>query len=144
MVTSQEQALVALKSAGFRITPQRRDVVELLSSKKRRFTVQEIHSRLKQKHSGLSIDTVYRTLATLVELGIVAELNLRGDASIYEYQGTDDHHHHHAICMRCGKAICLEECPVPAAFEKSLKKIHFQALNHSFEVYGYCRECQSR
>ncbi|MCB1326009.1 MAG: transcriptional repressor [Leptospiraceae bacterium] len=133
--------IALLREAGLRVTPQRTDIIRLMAGRARRYSVQEVHRSLSKKHPGLSLDTVYRTLNTLARLDIVSRVNLQNTEVVqYEFQDPG-HHHHHAICMECGKSICLDECPLPAAFFDSLRRMKFQPEHHAFEVYGRCAAC---
>ncbi len=129
-----------LRDEGFRITPQREDILRLLAEDPRRRSVQEIFNEIRAIHGSISLDTVYRTLATFANLGVVAQIKAHGTDVVYEFQ-PPGHHHHHAVCLSCGKSICLTECPLPKSYFRNLENENFRVLSHSFEVYGYCNSC---
>ena len=136
------EALERLRKEGFRITPQREDILRLLATRRGRHSVQDVFQKIRKKHRSISLDTVYRTLATLANLGVVGQIKLHGADLLYEFQAAG-HHHHHAVCVNCGTSICLAGCPLPKSFFADLERRDFRVLNHAFEVYGYCAECQA-
>ncbi len=135
-----DYSLNVLKREGLRITPQRTDIVKLLAGEKRKLSVQQVYRAIAKRHPGISLDTVYRTLATLAQLGLVSQINMQGGDHLYEFQGVN--HHHHAVCLGCGESVCMDECPFPQAFFQSLEQKRFRVQSHAFEVYGYCAKCQ--
>lgn len=139
---SLEYSLAVLKREGLRITPQRTDILKLLSGGRSKVSVQQVYSEIKKQHPGISLDTVYRTLGTLSKLGLVSQINMQGGDLLYEFQGQS--HHHHAICIGCGHSFCLDDCPLPAEFFQNLERRNFRVQSHAFEVYGYCDKCQER
>ncbi|MCR9142987.1 MAG: transcriptional repressor [bacterium] len=136
-----QAALDLLKSEGFRITPQREDILGLLAKRKGSHSVQAVFQEIRKKHRAISLDTVYRTLSTLANLGVLSQIKLHGADLVYEFQGAG-HHHHHAVCLNCGGSICLSVCPLPENFFQDLERQEFRVINHAFEVYGYCASCQ--
>lgn len=59
----------------------------------------EIHALVAACAPAVTLSTVYRTLATLVDRGLVHATSCRGE-SHYGFAGGP---HHHAICARCGR-----------------------------------------
>ncbi len=135
------KALELLKSEGLRITPQREDILHLLARRPGGHSVQDVFQEIRKKHRSISLDTVYRTLSTLANLGVLSQIKLHGADLVYEFQGAG-HHHHHAVCLTCGNSLCLSECPLPEGFFRDLERREFRVVNHAFEVYGYCASCQ--
>lgn len=136
-----QAALALLKSEGLRITPQREDILHLLARRKGRHSAQSVLQEIRKKHQAISLDTVYRTLSTLANLGVLSQIKLHGADLVYEFQGAG-HHHHHAVCLNCGDSICLTVCPLPKNFFQDLERQEFRVINHAFEVYGYCVGCK--
>ena len=139
--TAVAKALELLKSEGLRITPQREDILHLLARRRGGHSVQDVFQEIRKKHRSISLDTVYRTLSTLANLGVLSQIKLHGADLVYEFQGAG-HHHHHAVCLNCGHSMCLSECPLPEGFFQDLERREFRVVNHAFEVYGYCASCQ--
>jgi len=132
--------LETLKNKGYKLTPQRRLIIELVNRSDRRLNASEIHAYIEKKHPRISLDTVYRNLRLLAELGIVHQIPLQS-GMVYESAVT---HHHHLVCVDCGKVACLHYCPDYYAYSKQAETQGFEVLGHKFEVQGRCPSCKIR
>ncbi len=132
-----------LKALGLRLTPQRSHILAVLKAAGKPISAYDIYSQLKSTFPHISIDTVYRNLTMFTTIGVALQINLQNSASaLFEYQG--ERHHHHAVCIRCGKNICVEACPGTPEFGYPAGEEGFQVTGHAFEVYGFCSECQKQ
>lgn len=132
-----------LKENGYKLTPQRRAIVEIIiNNKGNHLTTEEIYNLVKINCPEIGLATVYRTVLLLDEIGIVARLDLNDGCSRYELVSEDEHHqHHHLICINCGKVIEVEGDLLEDLEEKIEKKYEFKIENHSVKFYGICKEC---
>ena len=62
---------------------------------------------MKKKDPRVGRVTVYRTLAVMVEAGLVEERQFRKDRVLYEHV-VGHHHHDHMVCVSCGKILEFE------------------------------------
>jgi Fe2+ or Zn2+ uptake regulation protein len=133
--------LEKLRDKGCKITPQRRIIIQSLIKFDKFPTALELCNDIRETDPEIGMDTVYRTLNLLVDMGIVNQINLPGkDVKVFEL--TLEGHHHHLVCLSCGAADCLDYCPVD---EKKLQKaagLKFEIVGHSLELYGYCEKCK--
>jgi Fur family transcriptional regulator, ferric uptake regulator len=84
----------------------------------------------------LSLATVYRNIAALMEEGWLVAVELPGAAPRYEVGGKE--HHHHFCCTQCGKLYELEGCEI--ALTSQLPD-GFVMTGHEFFLYGSCAGC---
>lgn len=137
-----EKIIKKLKDRGCKITPQRRAVIQSLLNFTKFPTALEVFNDIKATNPDVGLDTVYRNLNLLVEIGLVNQITLAGkDVKVFEL--SIDGHHHHLVCLGCGQTNCLDYCPVD---EKSLQTAagsEFQVTRHSLEIYGYCQKCKN-
>lgn len=137
-----ERLLDLLRSRGHKITPQRRAVIAALLAGGHFVTAQQILDYVKQIHPDISLDTVYRNLSLLIELGAVDEIRTPNrDGNLFEVLTTS--HHSHLVCLTCGRAKCLPFCPIKSSDIEQAGVDGFTVTSHSLEFYGYCRECQT-
>ncbi len=127
-----------LREAGFKATPQRTLLLNVLSKEDRPLTVSEIKERLG------SVDqvTIYRALEAMATKDIVRKVDTKHAYTHYELVATKKHHHH-AICVVCGKIEDVELC-LPRTLEKEVLKglKNFSAISsHSLEFIGRCTKC---
>ena len=130
-----------LSDRGYKVTPQRRIILQVLSDSHRHLSAEEIAEEVKQIEPGISVATVYRNLNLLADIGIVSRLDLHEGPARYELnQG----HNHHLVCLGCGNAIKLGFCPMQGEIKKIIEESGFEVDSHHFEITGYCQECQVR
>lgn len=143
MVSQREldHSFKRIRDLGLRLTPQRTEILSILIQAQAPISAQEIHQSVIKRQPAVSLDTVYRNLTTLTEVGLVSQVGLQNrDSARFEYQGQD--HHHHAICLRCRKSVCIGEISSQPGIEKELKVLGFKPMGHVFEVYGLCADCR--
>ncbi len=88
-----------LRSHGFRLTHQRLEVVREVASTDSHPDVDCVFRGVRHRVPTVSLDTVYRTLGTLADLGLVHRVSGPTAAARYDANTT---RHHHFICTRCG------------------------------------------
>lgn len=87
--------------------------------------------------------TVYRTLQTFVEKGIIHTIPTTDNSVRYALckDCTEGHHHDnhvHFICLQCGNTLCLEDVTAPNV---SLP-IGFSLNGIEVVVKGVCKDCK--
>jgi len=125
------------KKKGYKLTPQRRIILEILSEEKH-ISAEEIYERIRSSQPNVSFGTVYRNLNILLELGLIKQLDFKDGRTRFEL---NEGHHHHLICLNCGSAVEIQSCPFSSEVQKAAISQNFSIKSHSFKVYGYCRNC---
>ncbi len=130
-----------LRGRGMRLTHQRLEVVREIAATDEHPDVESIFRRVRTRVPTISLDTVYRTIATLVELGYVTRTMLTPGPARYDANLT---HHHHFVCTRCGVARdiadpSLDAIRVPAGAE-GLGKVETVEV----QLRGVCAACERR
>ena len=139
MKTALLDPAAILREAGYRATPARIKLLELLATEKRPLTVTQIHKKLG--YSELNEVTLYRALEALVASHIVRRVDLQqGHAHCYEYA---DKHHHHIVCTKCEKVEDFSDKLCEEVVVKATKKSSsFKTItSHSMELFGLCASC---
>lgn len=85
-----------------RVTPQRLEIYSELARATDHPTAEMLYQRLKHKMPSLSLDTVYRTLATLVSHNLVHRVESGQNQARFEVQHI---HHHHIVCRKCNNIM---------------------------------------
>ena len=128
----------------YRLTPQRRLVLELFwEHKDKHLSAEEVHRLLQDKEKQVGLATVYRTLDLLVELGLLHKHHFGDGRSRYEsVQKTTEHHHHHLLCMNCQEILEVKE-DLLHHLEKRIAEEHdFKVIDHQLQFFGYCSRCR--
>lgn len=93
------QFKAAAKEAGFKLTHQRLEIFRAVASSLDHPTAEAVHRGVLMTTPTVSLDTVYRTLWLLTDLGLLTTLGPRQDSVRFD-ANVDNHHHY--ICMGCG------------------------------------------
>jgi Fur family peroxide stress response transcriptional regulator len=133
------ELISALKEHGFRLTPQRIELVRLIASSEGHPSASEFHTRIKRQFPTISHATVYKTLALLKEMDQVLEIDLRDDS---RYDGNRPQPHPHLICNRCGKIIDGELDLEPAVLKELERSSGYKILRSQISFYGLCPNCK--
>ncbi|MCW3489197.1 Fur family transcriptional regulator [Dethiobacter alkaliphilus] len=130
-----------LKEKGYKLTSQRRQIIEALRLTGRRASAREIYEALSKDNPHISMDTVYRNLRLLTEIGVVHQISLQSGA-VFELD--DKRHHHHLVCVDCEEVVCIPYCPEAKSYNEFAGSAGFEVLGHVFEVYGRCAACREK
>ena len=136
----------SLREYGLKNTPSRQAVLAILAHTEEPVTAEEVYRRILSAGEGkpgalrrVSLSTVYRTLATLAEKGLL--LKSTGPDGALSYQLRDSRHRHYLICTRCGSAVPISGCPLEALEQSLGKETGFSITGHNLELYGLCPRC---
>jgi Fur family peroxide stress response transcriptional regulator len=130
----------ALRAAGYRLTRQRRAILNYLATTEAHPSAQQVFQEARKEQPSLSLATVYNTLETLASMGLI---------KILDFQAMDNRHetnlvpHINLICTSCGKIQDFEEELTIRAGEVK-EKFGFQVKNFRLEYYGLCSTCRVR
>jgi Fur family ferric uptake transcriptional regulator len=130
-----------LKEKGYRLTPQRMMVLEVLHEADEHITAPEIYNRVRVKYPWINKSTVYRALELLKKLDLVTETELGGDRLYYHH--IEKGHHHHLICQKCQRVIDIDESIFSPLEDTLRRKYKFQADLRHLAIQGHCLRCRS-
>lgn len=129
-----------LKEFELRITEQRQLVLEVLFNEQRALTFAEIESKLENQ---LDRVTLYRTLKTFTDKGLLHEIADSGKVSKYAFRDSNAeenaHNHLHFTCIKCKTTTCLESVELPEIVLPNGYSIN----NIHFHIKGNCNECNA-
>ena len=86
----------------------------------------------------MSLATVYKTLKTLVEIGLVQELNV-GEGN-FRYDA-NYHEHAHVQCVNCGKVEDIDFIDFSSLNNLVEEKTNYKIKFNKLFFYGECNEC---
>jgi len=126
------------REAGVKLTHQRLEIFRELAASDEHPSADAIFRAVQQRMPTVSVDTVYRTLWMLHDLGLVTTLGplrdgLRFDANIDQ--------HHHFVCVRCGLVSDFESDDLNTLrIPEVVQELGSIAAAH-VEVRGVCAKC---
>jgi len=125
---------------GLKNTKNRQEILKVLMNSLQPLTADQIYFLLNQSGEMMNLSTIYRTLSTLSDKGLLLKVALADESKIlYEYNRQI--HKHYLICQDCRTIVPIEHCPI-AEYEKQLsQEMNFHIIGHKLSIYGYCQEC---
>lgn len=127
-----------LRAAGLRSTAQRRAVLQALHEL-RHATVDELAAHLDAGSCDINLSTVYRTLETLDEVGLVTHAHLSHGGPTYHT--VDDEPHIHLVCQQCGAVDQLPRTLVDPVAAEVLARAAFAVDLSHLVLHGRCATC---
>ncbi|MEU3744076.1 MULTISPECIES: Fur family transcriptional regulator [Streptomyces] len=131
--------LERLRARGWRMTPQRRVVAEVLGGDHVHLTADEIQARAAQRLPEISRAAVYNILGGLVLLGEVAEVSDQGRAKRYDPNAHAPHEH--LVCSRCGTMRDVHPTGDPLAALPEEERFGFTVSAVEVTYRGLCPQC---
>lgn len=99
---------------------------------------------LEAKFPNIGRASIFRTLKTFTDLGILRRVNLGRGYDEYEAIESDaNHHHEHMRCVKCNAVISFPSASICAQIVKLAGEHWFEVSEHSINVLGVCKGCQS-
>jgi Fur family transcriptional regulator, ferric uptake regulator len=134
-------ARATLREQGYRLTPQRNIIWEVLRDAGRHMTADEVTRQVCSKLPDVNVSTVYRTLELLVSLDLVLETRLEGSACYYEV--SPEPSHHHFVCTQCGAVGHFSDDLLSPVHAELTEQRGFAVSQIQLTAFGLCRECQT-
>jgi Fur family peroxide stress response transcriptional regulator len=127
-----------LNTGGFRFTPQRQHVYDVLLHKRDHPTAEEVFIRVKRAMPEISHATVYNTLDALVKCGLVRQVQLERGATRF-CPNMEEHCHYY--CDVCGEVfdVPLQKNSTTMPHPKGFKVDHYDIA-----VHGICAGCAKK
>jgi Fur family ferric uptake transcriptional regulator len=132
-----------LRERGLRITAERRRILDHAFRHFWHFDAEQLLSSLCRDGKPVSRATVFRTLGTLVEAGVLRRHPLTDGRVFYE-PALGREHHEHLICVECGKILEFVQEEIEQLQDEVCREHRFQPLSHTLQIYGTCDACRSR
>ena len=144
-IQCQKQALEAAENQcqqeKVKLTPLRREVLELIWQSHRPVKAYDLLDQLKTNHPGAVPTTVYRALDFLLQHELVHRL-----ASLNAFIGCGAPGNHHRgqflICRECGTVAELRDADLQRTISTQAAKLGFLVDNETIEIFGACALCQ--
>jgi Fur family peroxide stress response transcriptional regulator len=133
--TSDDDLSDRLKTSGFRFTPQRRHVYDVLLAKLDHPTAEDVFIRAKGAMPDISMATVYNCLDALVQCGLLRQVQLERGATRYCPNMAE---HCHYFCDQCGSVF---DVPLPADSPSVPRPKGFKVDHYEIAVHGICSAC---
>ena len=136
-----EQFKAAAKNAGIRLTHQRVEIFREVASSLEHPDAETVFRAVNSRMPTVSLDTVYRTLWMLNDLGLITTLGRRRESVRFD---ANLERHHHYVCVRCGLARDFESVALNALRIPDAVKALGSVMSTQVEVRGICESCAKK
>jgi Fur family peroxide stress response transcriptional regulator len=128
----------AAKDAGVKLTHQRLEIFREVASSLEHPDAETVFRAVHARMPTVSLDTVYRTLWMLNDLGLISTLGFRRETVRFD---ANPKKHHHYVCVRCGMARDFESAELHALRLPDAVRELGSVLSTHIEVRGICENC---
>ncbi|MCL2283944.1 MAG: transcriptional repressor [Fibromonadales bacterium] len=129
-----------LKSKGLLYTQPREIVLKEAFSANWHFSADELTSQMHKNGINISRATVYRTLASMKEAGILNSVDFGHGHIHYEAPKTKKHHEH-ISCEKCGTVCEIEVENLTKTINSAAAKTRFKNIKYNIRISGICEKC---
>ncbi len=129
-----------LKVAGLQKTAQRLAVIDAVSERPHA-TADEIEELVRLEIGTISRQSVYDTLTTLTDKGLIRRIQPAKSAARYEMRVDDNHHH--LVCRSCGLTLDVD-CVVGSRPCLQVDDDRGFEIDEAEVIFwGFCPKCQA-
>lgn len=126
------------RNEGIKLTHQRIEIFREIAQAGDHPDAEQVLQRVRERVPTVSLDTIYRTLWLLNDLGLVATLGLSRERTRFDANLAS---HHHFVCGQCGLTRDFYSSAFDAVnLPDSVGSLGRIETTH-VEVRGTCREC---
>jgi len=126
-----------LKSYNLTVTPQRLEIVNVLSSYGH-LNVDKLYVLLKSNFPSISLATVYKNINTMIEKNFLSEVKLENQKNVYELIKET---HAHIACTECEEILDIN-IDTSYLFKEVISKSNYNLMSSNIVFNGVCERCQ--
>jgi Fur family peroxide stress response transcriptional regulator len=128
----------ACRRRGVKATQQRLEIFREVAQSREHPDAEAVFRGVQSRLPTVSLDTVYRTLKMLTDLGFIATLGPRQDSLRFD---ANKEPHHHYVCIRCGKIQDVSSKLFDANTVERVMRVFGSVQSAQLEVRGLCNAC---
>ena len=143
--TNQEETIKVykdfLKSKGLLYTQPRELILKEAMSALGHFSADELTLQMHKNGMNISRATVYRTLASMKEAGILSSVDFGHGHIHYEAKKTKKYHEH-ITCKKCNAIYEIQVENLAKVINAAGAKAKFTHIEYAIRISGVCEKCQ--
>jgi len=128
-----------LAANGMRRTSARQAILEAFFAAESHVTAEDIAAEVHRRFPSVDVSTVYRTLDTLEQLGIIDHTHLAHGPAIFHLADDD---HQHLVCERCGRVVEVSPETLGSFLAALRVQFDFDVDRRHFALAGICGACR--
>ena len=130
-----------LRQHNLPVTAQRLAIAEVLLTSERHLSAEEVAQEVTARGRAAGTATVYRTIDTLLESGLLVERDFGEGFRRFE-AARDVPNHEHLVCTQCGKVEEFRDERLERMTTIVAESRGFARQRHRLVIHGICRDCQ--
>ncbi|CDL79710.1 Zinc uptake regulation protein [Xenorhabdus cabanillasii JM26] len=128
-------------SRGVRLTPQRLEILRLISAQPGAISAYDLLDLLREAEPQAKPPTVYRGLEFLLEQGFVHKIESTNSYVICHHFEEPCHTSAMFLCDNCGSVTEQDAKDIESAIQKLAQDAGFNLRHSVIEVHGLCSSC---
>lgn len=138
-----ERLAEQMRAGGYRVTAQRTIILETIAHLEGHLSAQQVFEQAAERLPGLNLATVYRTVETLQEAGLIDMLDAQHEPMRFALRDPENLHGH-LKCTRCGRVMDLDADLIRDLAGLVSTQTNFKVDYHHLTLQGVCPDCQAR
>lgn len=130
-----------LRRAGYRATRQRGLILDAICAGGGHTTLGEIYVRARREDAALDRSTVYRSLKTFIDAGLVVAADTGDGEVTYEVRRPEPHHH--LVCRQCGWEQEIDASVLQGMVDRVREQHGFEIVTDHLVLFGACARCRA-
>jgi Fur family ferric uptake transcriptional regulator len=136
-----ERFTAYLREHNLPVTAQRLAIAEVLLTSEHHLSAEEVAKEVSARGRSVGTATVYRTIDTLLESGLLVERDFGEGFRRFE-PARDVPNHEHLVCTQCGKVEEFRDERLERMTTIVAESRGFARQRHRLVIHGVCRDCQ--
>jgi Fe2+ or Zn2+ uptake regulation protein len=132
-----------MRTRGFRVTAQRTIILETIAHMGGHISAQEVYEKATERLPGLNLATVYRTVETLHEAGLIDLFDTQSEPMRFALRDHENPHGH-LVCKHCGRVMDLDVDLIQELANSVAERTEFHIDHHHLTLQGTCLSCQTQ
>jgi Fur family transcriptional regulator, ferric uptake regulator len=130
-----------LRERGFKITPQRTLLLQVMAGQTEYLDAEEIFALAQIQDASVSLATVYRTLTLFAEVGLVDHRYIEPEHRREVFRLSEGPEQHYLTCVRCGKRVLIHADLLNQMAGELVRRKGVSVIGACACFTGYCPDC---
>ena len=141
MPTLIDEAEALLRERGFKVTPQRTLLLQVLAGQTAYLDAEEIYQLAHDQDASISLATVYRTLNLFADLDIIEHRYVEPDHRREVFRLSEGPEQHYLTCIRCGSRTLIHADLLNRMVSELVRRKGVSVTSACACFTGYCPAC---
>jgi Fur family ferric uptake transcriptional regulator len=136
-----DDAEALLRERGFKVTPQRTLLLQVLAAQSTYLDAEEIYALGHAQDRSISLATVYRTLNLFAELSLVDHRYVEPEHRREVFRLAEGPEQHYLTCVRCGARVPIRTDLLNQMAQELVRRKGVSVTSACACFTGYCPDC---